>query len=124
MINRNNVGGQRIRPGDPYMDDSHNRNRAIIGQFNDGMDRLNRERELTVSEQEIANDLNPNSDLRIEYTALRMATETLWQHALEKQQNHNNRNDAGVYTTDELGRRLIAAADRWHLFKEKLNSHR
>ena len=121
MRNRNSVGGQRIFPGNPILEDINNLGRALIAQFREGMDRLNQERELTIEEQRLVDNLPPNSALAREYTALNMASETLWQQALDKQQHHNLGGDGGVYSTEELGERLIAAANRWQGFKRQLD---
>ena len=123
MRSRNSVGGQRIRPGNPSLEDVHNLGRALIAQFREGMDQLNRERELSQEEQHVVDNLPPNSALSREYTALTMASETLWQQALDKQREHNLGGDGGVYSTEELGERLIAAANRWQQFKRQLDEH-
>ena len=123
MRNRNSVGGQRIFPGNPILEDINNLGRALIAQFREGMDRLNDERELTIEQQHVVAHLPSNSALAREYTALNMASHTLWQQALDKQQHHNLGGDGGVYTTEELGQRLIAASERWRQFKRQLDQH-
>ena len=123
MRNRNSVGGQRILPGNPILEDMLNLGEALIAQFREGMDRLNRERGLTFEEQNVVDNLSANSPLASEYTVLNRISQTLWQHALDKQQHHNAGNDNGFYSTEELGERLIATANRWQEFKRQLDDH-
>ena len=115
------MGGQRIFPGSPILEDVNSFSQAIIAQFRDGMDRLNHERELTYEQQQIVDDLPPNSHLVQEYTALNIASQVLWEQALDKQQHHNLGGDGGFYTTEQLGQRLNVAANRWQRFKRELN---
>lgn len=121
MRNRNSVGGQRILPGSPVLEDIHNFGRSLMAQFREGMDRLHSERELSQEEQHRANNLLPNSVLAREYTALTQISQTLWEHALDKQQHHNLGGDGGYYSTEALGLHLIATANRWQDFKRRLN---
>ena len=121
MRNRNSVGGQRVFPSSPLFEEVHNLGRALISQFREGMDRLNRERELSPEEYHRAGNLPSNSALAREYTTLNSVTQTLWQHALDKQQHLNVGGDGGHYTTEELGQHLNAAANRWQQFKRQLD---
>ena len=123
MRSRNSVGGRRILPGSPVLEDIHNFGRSLIAQFREGMDRLHCERELSQEEHHRVGNLPPNSDLAREYMALNHTSQVLWEHALDKQQHHNLGGDGGVYTTEELGGHLIATANRWHDFKRRLNDY-
>ena len=121
MRSRNSVGGQRIRPCSPLLEEIHNVGRAIVGEFREGMDRLNRERELTMEEQHLVDNLPPNNALARKYATLNSASQILWELALDKQQQRNLGNDGGVYTMEQLGQRLNVAANRWQQFKRELN---
>lgn len=122
MRTNNSVGGHRAYPSSPEASDAVARQQAILGQFRDGMDRLRRERELTETEQQRANHLSANNILKVEYRALCMASETLWQLALEKQQSYDQGNDTGIYSTSELAARLIYSSNRWRQFKQNLQN--
>ena len=120
MRSSNSVGGFRIYPTSPEDAESAKNCIAIQGQFNDGMDRLNRERELTPRQHQLVGSLHPDALLAQQYRSLHRVSTQLWRMALEKQQSLNQGIVAGPYTTRELGQRLIDCADLWSRFKREL----
>ena len=116
----NSVGGYRIYPSSPGQADAVAIGVAIIGQFNEGMDRLNRERELTQREQQLIDNLDPNSQIARNYQGLITVSNRLWQFALEKQQSLDRAESVGPYTTAQLGQRLIECANHWRQLKHQL----
>ena len=121
MRHNNSVGGYRLYPSSPDVAESAGRLRAIIGRFNEGMDRLSRECELTQIQQQLVNNLDSNCQLARYTQSLRNLSQRLWQLALEKQQEHNLGGDNGIYSTDELGMRLNNCANRWQELKRLLD---
>ena len=121
MKANNSVGGYRLYPSSPEVAESAGRVNAIIGRFNEGMDRLNRECELTETQQQLVNNLDSNCQLARYYQSLGNVSNRLWRLALEKQQEHNLGGDGGIYSTDELGMRLNNAANSWQELKRLLN---
>ena len=121
MRPNNSVGGYRLYPSSPVDAEMASIATGIIGQFNEGMDRLNRERQLTETQQQVVNNLNPNSQLGRKYQNLISASNDLWQMALEKQQNNNQNIMAGPYTTEELADRLSRCANLWQQMNRRLD---
>ena len=119
MRPNNSVGGYRIYPTSPQVAESVERGVAIIGQFNEGMDRLNRERELTQAQQNLVNRFDPNSQLARNYQALNSASDGLWQQALALRELEIT--DGQVI--NQLGLHLNACANRWQGFKRQLDEH-
>ena len=122
-MRRNNVGGQRIYATSPEVADIVAISQNIIGIFNDGMDRLNRERMLTDSERNILYSLPPDSALQLNYDALSNQTHMLWELALEKQRSFHNHEVSGPYSIEELGNRLIECSQRWEVWKNRLRDY-
>ena len=120
MRQNNSVGGYRLYPSSPEVAESAGNVRATIGRFNEGMDRLRRERELTETQHRIVNTIDSNCQLARYHRSLGNLSNRLWQLALEKQQERNMGGDGGMYSTDELGERLNEAANRWRELKRLL----
>ena len=121
MRPNNSVGGYRLYPSSPIEAELASLNTGILGQFNEGMDHLNRERQLTETQQQTANNLNPNSQLARKYQNLVALSNDLWQMALEMQQNNNQNIIAGTYSTEELANRLSRCANLWQQMKRQLD---
>ena len=119
MRPHNSVGGFRIYPTSPQVAEHAERGFALIAQFNEGMDRLNRERELDQTQQNLVNNLHPNSQLARSYQALSSVSNGLWQQALELQ----NLEITVGHVINELGLHLNACANRWQEFKRQLDEH-
>lgn len=120
MRKSNSVGGYRLYPTSPEDAEIEEINTAVLGQFNDGMDRLNRERELSQREQQLIDQLGADNQLAWDYQSLRATTNQLWRLALQKQQQLNEGIIAGPYSTNQLGLRLIDCANNWQQFKRNL----
>lgn len=120
MRQTNSVGGQRVYPGSPGFADDLRNSREIIGQFNDGMDRLRRDRELTANQQEYIDSLDANHPIKRLQQLLTTKSDMLWQYALEKQNALNQGLQTGPYTTAQLGELLIGCADRWRQLKDNI----
>ena len=116
----NSVGGYRIYPSSPQVAESAQRGAAIIGQFNEGMDRLNTERELTQTQQNLVNNLDPHSQLASNYRGLITVSNRLWELALEKQRTLARHEISGPLTTAQLGHQLNQCANRWQELKRQL----
>ena len=118
MRPHNSVGGYRVYPTSPADAETAEAEIAILSQFNEGMDRLNTERQLTAREQRLVDQLNRHSELAFEYRRLLVTSNTIWGLALEKQQAHaRNELDAGELTTEQLAEVLNNCANRWREFK-------
>ena len=123
MRPNNSVGGYRIYPSSPAEAENEDLCVAALGQFNEGMDRLNRERRLTQMQQQLINRLDPGSQLARRYQNLRSSSARLWRQALAEQLEQNGviRNEeTASYTTAEFGQILIDCADQWQQFKREL----
>ena len=120
MRRSNSVGGHRLYPSSPAEAEREDMNTAILGQFNEGMDRLNRERELSQRQQQLIDQLDPSHQLAWDYQSLRSTTNQLWRLALQKQQQLNEGIVAGPYSTNRLGLSLIDCANNWQQFKRNL----
>lgn len=117
----NSVGGFRIYPSSSAMAEAANRVVAAIGQLNDGMDRLNRERVLTDSQRAIIDSLPKDSPLTQKHHFLQMATRRIWQSALHCQRERNSQYGIHQNTLEDTGARLIACAEQWRQFKHDLD---
>ena len=117
MRPHNSVGGYRIYPTSPAVAESVERGVAIIGQFNEAIDHLHAERQLTQAQQRRVDHLDPNSQLARNYQALRTVTNGLWQRALEFRELQIM--DGQQIT--ELSHHLNASANRWQGFKRQLD---
>ena len=123
MRPNNSLGGYRIYPTSPAYAEEIANSLAILGQFNEGMDLLNRESELTDRQQQLLNALDPNTQLARNYHSLRSSTNALWLLALDKQQQINQHVVAGPYTTQTLGRLLNQFSNHWKQLKRQLDEH-
>ena len=123
MRANNNVGGYRIYPTSPQAAELYNAGLAILGQFNEGMDRLNAERQLSDAQEHVVSQLDPNSELATKHQHLITVSNRLWQHALEKQQALANYDFSGQYTTEQLGDLMNQCANKWQEFKHQLDAH-
>lgn len=117
----NSVGGHRLYPSTPADSDRVASGIAIIGQFIDGMDCLNRHRELTPQQVSYVESLDSRSEIAQKYRHLMRRSEAVWQIALEKQIQINEMNLNGPYSTEEVGQRLIACANAWKQLKDSIN---
>ena len=120
MRPNNSVGGYRLYPSSPLEADTAEIGVAVLGQFNEGMDRLNRERQLTQREQDLVDNLSPNSQLARNYRRLCESSNNLWQHALDLQQQLNRRVFTGPYTPQQLAAQLAQCADQWQQLRGQL----
>ena len=121
MRPHNSVGGYRIYPTSPQVAESVDRGVTIISQFNEGMDRLNRERQLTQTQQNLVDHLDPNRPLARSYQGLIAASNRFWQLALEKQQALARDELSGPFNTIQLGQHLNECANCWQEFKRQLD---
>ena len=122
MRPNNSLGGYRIYPTSPEYADTVAAGFAIVGKFNEGMDRLNRDRQLTETERQLLDQLNPDSQLAKDYTRLQTDSNQLWQRALQKQQSFAQMRPTGPYTMNDLGQLLIRCADHWQSLKRRLDA--
>ena len=120
MKRHNSVGGSRTYPISPYMQECFQRASAILGQFNEGLDRLNSDRQLTPAEQQRVENLHPRSPLARQFARLCQTSDRLWQRALEERDAINNDAIHEPRTATELGEQMILCADRWRAFKSQL----
>ena len=123
MRQANSVGGYRLYPTSPEDAEIAETNVAVRGQFNEGMDRLNTERQLTQREQQLIDQLHDDNQLAWDYQSLRATSTQLWQQALAKQQQLNQGIIAGPYTTNQLGLLLNQCANNWQQLKRNLEEH-
>ena len=121
MRPHNSVGGYRIYPTSPQASESLDRAVAAIGQFREGMDRLNTERQLTETQQHQLNHLDPNSERANNHRRLIVVSDRLWQLALAKQRALNRLDDSGQFSAAQLGQHLNHCANRWQEFKRQLD---
>ena len=122
MRPNNSVGGYRIYPTSPEDAEIATTVVGILGQFNESMDRMNSEWDLTQTQQQKLDRLNPNSRLARQYSTLSVASTELWQLALERQQQHDQGVAAGPYSTDQLTERLNRCANGWQQLKRQLDA--
>ena len=120
MRPNNSVGGYRLYPSSPLDADTAELGVAALGQFNEGMDRLNRERQLTQREQYLVDHLNPNSQLARNYRSVCASSDRLWQLALDLQQQLNRRVFTGPYTMQQLATLLAQCANQWQELRDQL----
>ena len=123
MRSHNSVGGYRIYPSSPQVAEFLARGSALIGQFNEGMDRLNTARQLTERQRDLVDQLDPNSENADNHRRLIAITNRLWQLALEKQQILARHHQSDHDELAEMGERLILCANLWHEFKHQLDEH-
>ena len=121
MRPHNSVGGYRVYPTSPADAQSADNNITTLSQFNEGMDRLNRERQLTEREQHLLDNLDPNSQPVNNYRRLMTASNNLWTLALEKQRTRNLGVVAGPYTINQIAHHLNRCADQWQELKRQLD---
>ena len=121
MKRSNSVGGSRTYPISPYMQECFQRATAILGQFNEGLDQLNSERQLTATEQQLINNLPPGSALARQYTRLSQISEQLWQRALDEREAINNAAIQDPRAAIALGEQMIVYANQWRAFKSQLS---
>ena len=122
MRRTNSVGGHRMYPSSPAMDQIEARTQRDLGILNDGMDRLNRERQLTGAQEHAINQLDDHSPLKRTYQKLIGKSDRLWQLALNHQRFlADESDDDGPLTTAQLGNRMIRVADALADLKAELN---
>ena len=121
MRPHNSVGGYRIYPTSPADAEEADTQIALVALFNEGMDRLRRERELNQREQRLLANLPPNSQLVRDYQGMSSASNLIWRLGLEHQESLNNGVPPGPFTLRELGEGLIRHANRWQQWKQRLN---
>ena len=117
----NSVGGHRMYPSSPELSDLRERGDAIIGQFNDGMDQLHRERNLSNREQQLFDRLEDGSPLHRTYQNLTARSNQMWARALQKQEALAQGGNQDVYSTSQLGQHMLQLANNWRTFKNNLN---
>ena len=123
MRPNNSLGGYRIYPTSPAYAEEVESGIAILGQFNESMDHLNRECELTQRQQQLLNTLDPTSQLAKSYHSLRSSSDALWQLAFEKQRQIDQQIVAGPYTTLTLCRLFNQCSNQWKQLKRQLDEH-
>ena len=121
MRPHNSVGGYRVYPTSPAAAEAADHAITVTSQFNEGMDRLNRERQLTEREQHLLDNLDPNSRPGNNYRRLISASNNLWTLALEKQRTRNLGIVAGPFTVNQLAHHLNRCADQWQELKRQLD---
>ena len=115
----NSVGGYRIYPSHPLDADANARIDQNMAVFNDGMDRLNRARALAEGEAARINGLNDNDQQVIRYRELMRTSGQLWQLALQKQHYLQHGGQAGPYSVNQLGERMIQCALSWQQWRQE-----
>ena len=121
MKRTNSVGGHRTYPTTPQMHEIEARAHGEIGVFNDGLDRLNRERQLTVEQEQFLHQLADNAPLKQRFARIAARTNRLWNLAMDHQRFlRGESDDDGPYTTANLGQRMIAESDTWTRFKQDI----
>ena len=121
MKPHNSVGGFRIYPSSPQAAELVEMRVALLGQFNEGMERFDTQRQLTQAQQQRINHLDAHSRLSQDHMSLDISSNLVWQLALEKQQYHTQGVTGGQYTTKEMTDILNQYADRWRTFKHQLD---
>ena len=118
----NSVGGHRIYPSHPLDAESNARIDQNMAVFNDGMDRLNRARALAEGEDARVNGLNNNDQRVIRYRELMLTSAELWQLALQKQHYLQHGGNAGPYSVNQLGERMIQCALSWQQWRQEFDA--
>ena len=122
MKSSNSIGDNRTYPSTPQMHEIEARAQGEIGIFNDGLDRLNRERQLTAQQEQFLHNLADNAPLKQRLATMTDRTNHLWTLAMNHQRFlHNESDDDGPYTTAGLGQRMITASNTWIQFKQDIN---
>ena len=122
MKKANSVGGHRTYPSTPQMHEIEARAQCEMGIFNDGLDRLNRERQLTAEQGQFLDHLADNAPLKQRLVRIANRTDHLWTLAMEHQRFlRDESDDDGPYTTAALGQRMINASDTWIQLKQNIN---
>ena len=121
MRAHNNVGGHRIYPTSVAVANAADSVVATIGQFNDGMDRLNQQRGLSESHEAILAALPSNSGLRRTHRQLSQRTALVWQEALQCQRDRQG--ELGVDQADlqATSNALHQCANGWEELKRQLD---
>ena len=121
MRPHNNVGGYRIYPSSIAIAEAADAILATIGQFNDGMDRLNQERELSEHHEAILATLPSNSQIQRNHRQLSRRTAQVWQSALQCQQDRQS--ELGISQDDmqTTSNNLHECADSWRELKRQLD---
>lgn len=118
----NAMGGNRIYPGPPALNEALSQRERMIGQFNEGLDRLQQSRQLDPEHIERFNQLGPSSPLRRMHDQLWQRTQGLMQLAFNHQRfmNENEADPGAITTAAAIAQRLNGAADGWNEFKSTL----
>lgn len=122
QMRNNTVGGYRIRAGTPLQAEVSAHLIALRGHFNEGLDNVDIERNLTEHQEEFLKTLPRDHSFRRRYNNLRRFTEVLWDRASAHQQEMNQTHPTGQ--TREIATSLIDAANEWSRFKEELDRAR
>ena len=117
----NSVNGYRIYPSSPSEAENAARHVAVVARFNEGMDRLHQDKSLSTSEQELVDRLPDNSDLQRKYQGLLCRSDVLLTIAHDEQQYLENDYNGDFTATELHAQRLIACANLWVAFKDKLH---
>ena len=121
MINRNSVGGRRIYPTSSSIAEAAETAISVIGRFNDGMDQLNNERQLSNQQQIRVRNLAANSSMRQMYLHLQRVTGIVWQSALNRQRERNGEIGVHQNVLESTTERLFLCAEDWRQFKQQLD---
>lgn len=121
MRRLNSVGGHRAQPSSPDQADNANNNRNVVAQFNEGMDRLNSERNLSTEQQVRVDNLPQNSPLVRNYNRLTGITTVFWYSVLEHQQTLRGGVTARPRQTNEIASMMVDLANQWESLKNDLN---
>lgn len=117
----NSVGGYRIYPTSPQSADVAAYAESVLGQFNDGMDRLHYHRELSPAEQQILSHARNGSTIAVRYQVLLHRTSRLWNLALAQQDLINHSIPIEINNAAELAASLIACSEEWEQLKVLIN---
>ena len=123
MRPHNNVGGHRTYPTSIAVAEAADLILATLGQFNDGMDRLHQERELSEQQEAILATLPSNSQIQRAHRQLSRRTAQVWQRALQCQQDRQS--ELGISQADlqAASNVLHQCANDWRELKRQLDQN-
>lgn len=113
--------GYRIYPGSPDDDQQLSEFMAARGVFNEGLDRLNRQRELSAQQHRTLETIAPPQHLAQQLRQLEEHSNRLWQIAMQKQAYlRRETDDPGELSINQIGHQLISLASQWQALKMRL----
>ena len=113
--------GYRIYPGSPDDDQQLSEYVAARGLFNEGLDRLDRQRGFSAEQRQLL-ETTPLSPRQAEQLRrLEDQSNQLWQLAMHKQAYLRRETaDPGELSINQIGHRLISLASQWTAWKRRL----